>query len=756
MPGYMSFDQETSIQSEFVWVEPKTKKDKNGNTTKPIKKRVEGIHGGMAKDPRNDVYTMIYATHPDKVKLVHKKGGFKRLLPFRIRRVLGKSHTIIGANLKFDLSYIWHDPYFKKWLKKGGKIWDVSLVRYLLSAQRHQFPSLAELQKIYLGIKTKKDRISALFKKSIGANHIIAAKDRCPRLWRLYCEYGVEDGRTPMLIMQKQYKEAKAKGMLKVIEMYNEYLLGLTMIECNGLPINIEAAEDRLQEFTMTMLDYLGKAEEIVKKYWTDKRLPVLNLNSGQHKSVILFGGKIKVDVTRGTGEYVKTKSSPNYGKEKTKKFEEYVQVQGFQLPTHLTQELKTGYYATDEAVINRIYEKAKNEEAKLYCKHVKTSSGYKQKISTYLNAFVNRSVDGVLYPNYNNTRTTTGRLSASQPNVQNIPKHGEFYKLIQGLIKAPEGWTCVQIDFSQLEVYVRALLSGDTALINDLAMGRDFHCQNMSWGSGVTYPYCTYEEAVQWAKVEEIPEWKERRSQAKPISFGEAYGQMEESMADATGLPLEIVKKIYENMRITYPSIVSFEEAVVKQVQNSAVISMKEDIAEKSTRGTKDGAEVYRKYLGDVELVPIRQRDRVTYKFDNYELRHVGFYTSPTGRQYAFNEHCSLRKDGGYFRYYKPTQMKNYPMQGTAGDIQAITTVAMFQYLLSNEDKVKIVNEIHDSKWFLVKNEFISCIVPKLCAIMNNTSQLLKERFNIDVPFDFKCDAEVGPDFANLTAYKD
>jgi len=312
-----------------------------------------------------------------------------------------------------------------------------------------------------------------------------------------------------------------------------------------------------------------------------------------------------------------------------------------------------------------------------------------------------------------------------------------------------------VQIDFSQLEVYVRALLSGDKALINDLAMGRDFHCQNMAWGSGVTYPLVTYEEAVQYAKIDEIPEWKDRRSSCKRISFGEAYGQMEESMAEETGLPLDVVKKVYQYMKDNYPDIVAFEESVVQQVQNSAVVSMKNDIAEKNTKGTKDGGEIYRKYLGEIELVPIRMPDKKTYKFDDYEMRHVGFYVSPTGKHYAFNEHCSLRKDGGYFRYYKPTQMKNYPMQGTAGDVQAITTVAMFQYLLKNEDKVKMLNEIHDSKWFIIKNEYLFDIVPKLCAIMNNTSQLLFDRFGIKVPFEFKCDAETGPNFAYLTAFK-
>lgn len=739
---YLSFDTETSIQTKNVY-------DKEGNC-----KRVEDTHGSAWKDPRNDIYTMIYGTHPDNIKLLHKKKGFKRKLPFRIRRRLDKSHTIIGTNLKFDLCYIWKDKYFQKWLRKGGEVWDCSLVRYLLTGQRDSYVTLAKMQKIYLGIKTKKDRISWLYSKGIGADEIIAAKDRCPRVWKLYIEYGIEDGRTPMLIMQKQYKEAKAKGMLPIIKLYNQYMLALCMIETNGLHIDMAKAEERKQEFTIAMLEALGKAEEIVKKFWTDERLPVLNLNSGVHASAILFGGNVKCKVKRGLGILIK--SGPNKGKEKTKFFEEEVYVKGFGLNGEYHSALtKNGYYQTGEDIINHIYAHAKNQEAKDYCKHRKVAQGYKQKISTYLNAFLYKSIDGILYPNYNMTETVTSRLSASSPNVQNIPKHGMFYKLIQGLITAPEGWSCVQIDFSQLEVYCRALLSRETRLISDLINGKDFHIQNMAWGSGVTYPEITYEQGYQYVKIDENEEWKERRSACKPISFGEAYGQMPESMAKASGLPLNVVEKVYKHMMDNYPGLVDFEKSVVNEVQNSAVLAHKDGIPTKYTGDRKDKKGMSRKFNGDIELLPIRERDRKTYSFVYTEPRHIGYFQSPTGKLYSFEEYGSRKKDGDIFRYFKPTQMKNYAMQGTAGDVQAITTVEMFQYLLRNYDKVRIVNEIHDSKWFIVRNDEIHCVLPKLCAIMCSASRLLEERFNIKVGFDFKADAEIGPNFAEMASYK-
>lgn len=735
MSGYLSLDLETSIQSKIVQLNDR-------------KKRVADVHWGSWKDPRNDFYTIIYGDHPAKIKLLHKKKGFKRHLPFRLRRKLQDTHTIIGTNLKFDLGYIWNDKAFQKWLIKGGKIWDIQVARYLLTGQRHSFPSLAELQKIYLGIKTKKDRISYVFSKNIGADKIIAAKDRCPRLWKLYCEYGIEDGRTPMLIMQKQVKLAKAKNMLPIIKLYNEYLLALTMIETNGLPIDIPQAEKRYQEFTDLMIQNLKKAEELAKKYWTDERLPVLNLQSPQHASVILFGGEIPCKVRRGTGVIIK--SGDNKGKEKTKIMVERVYVKGFGLPDFHSNKTKTGYYQTGEDVINHIYANSKNEAAKTYCKFRKTATGYKQKISTYLNAFLYKSVNGVVYPNYNNTETITSRLSASQPNVQNIPKHGEFYKLIQGLIIAPPGWTCCQIDFSQLETYCRALLTREQTLIADLISGKDFHVQNMAWGYGLSY-----EEGYKLSKIDEVPEWKEKRSGAKAVTFGEAYGQMPESMAARTGWPQEVIEKIYSNMYENYPGLVEFDKEVINCVQQSSIISKKSQLPEKMTKGTKDAKGMGRKFNGDMEVLPIRARDKKSYSYEYNEPRHVGYYQSPTGKLYSFEEYGSRKKDGDIFRYFKPTQMKNYAMQGTAGDIQALTTVAMFQFLLRNPDKVKIVNEIHDSKWFLIKNEYVSCIVPKLCAIMCNVRQLLDKRFGLKIDFEFKADAEIGPNFADLITFK-
>lgn len=662
MPDYFVYDSETSIQYERRLV-----KLKKGRF---INKRVEGLFGPSWKDPKNDIHTIIYGTNPNNIKLLHSKKGFKRKLPYRVGTKLLQTKVMIGTNLKFDLGFIWHDKYFQQWLKNGGQIWDCMQVQFLLSAQRWKWASLAEMQQRVLGIKTKVDSISRCFRRCIGADEIIKFRKKCKRLWRDYEKYGIEDGRTPMLIMQKQYKLAKSMGMLPIIKLYNEYILSITMMEVNGMVVDMPAVEHLYQEFNMTMLEHLETAQKIAAGYWTDERLPPLNINSPQHSSLLLFGGEITVQVNRSTGTFIKAKNSPNFGKEKFKKVDEIVYVKGMGVDPKLSTLSKTGYYSTAKDIVDVIHAKSKSEVAKEYCKYLKLAATFKQKISTYLNALLYKSVDGIIRANYNTTEVVTGRLSSSSPNAQNWPAHGEFGASIPKLLIAPSGWSCVNVDFSQLETYCRALLTREPSLIADLINGRDFHIQNMCWGYELTY-----EEGVKLAKVDKDPLWVERRASAKSVTFGEAYGQMPESMAKRTGWSEAIIEKIYAAMYENYPLLVDFDKKVQEEVRLSAKLINKNMYSVKDGRDSKDAKGVPKKFLGNLELLPIRTQDKKSYYFINNEHRHVGVFRSITGKRYSFLEYGSQYKNGDIKGYYKPTQMKNYSMQGCLhGDTHIIT----------------------------------------------------------------------------------
>ena len=93
--------------------------------------------------------------------------------------------------------------------------------------------------------------------------------------------------------------------------------------------------------------------------------------------------------------------------------------------------------------------------------------------------------------------------------------------------------------------------------------------------------------------------------------------------------------------------------------------------------------------------------------------------------------------------------------MQGSASDIQAITSAALLKALLTKPDVIQMVNEVHDSKWFYVKEDKLDKVLPWLKETIENVPKLMKERFRIDIPFRFPIDISVGDDFAEMITYE-
>ena len=703
----------------------------------------KGPHGPSAKDASNDFHTIIYGDSPTNVTIEHKEEGFKRKLPIGFTSMLKESSILIGHNLSFDLGYIWKCPEWKEYLLRGGLIWDTQTAEYLMSGQRHTFSSLGELQEIYLGRKIKADRISRLYKKGVGADRMVQAQHRCKRFFKLYEQYSYDDGITTLQVYEKQLVRAEQLGMLDIIKMYNKYLLSLIMCMNTGIKVDLDKCEKTLREFKLKELKLLEQAQLLIGQYWDDERLPEFNVNSPTHKSAMLFGGDIKVKVKRENGLY-------KNGNQKFKLFDELVEVTGFNLPRKYTTESKVvGRYKTDTGVIEKIYKNSSNEAAKEYCGLQKEAMTYHKMSSTYLGAFLNLSILERLYPNFNTTATATSRLSSSNPNLQNVPSKSEMAKKIQGLFVAPTGWQCVQIDFSQLEIYILAWLSDDQQMTKDLLNGIDFHCLRMSWCSSMAEGK-SYEEIVHLAKKEGVKEWVIKRNQAKQISYQKAYGAGARSLAESTGLLEDDVKELMEKEDRIYYKVKGYNEHVLRTVENNTEYSTKMGIPSYLLRGGVNGK---RFDAQGYELLPIKQGDNVTY--EQGLRRNIGFYQSPTGKRYAFEEYGSFDRRGNLRQNFSPTQTKNYQVQGTASDVQAATSAALLEVLLTHSDKIQFINEIHDSKWFYIKEEYLNIIVPQVCNLMEAVPHLFKKYLGVDVPFKFPVDAEVGENFAELTAFK-
>lgn len=696
----------------------------------------KSIHGPTFRDPSNDMFTQIFGLEIGNTKVIHNEKGFNRKL-CGVRNWLQGVDIIVGHNIGFDLSYVWNDPQVREFILKGGKIWDTQLAEYLLTGQQHTFSSLAELQFKYLGAVEKPSRISSLYKKGVGADKIVQASDRCPRLFKLYEYYCNTDGETPLKIYELQHKRVEKEGMVPLIELYNDYLLSLINIECTGINVDISKCEKTLRDFNLKHLEYLENAQNIVKQFWTDPRLPEFNINSPDHKSAVLFGGDIKIIEREHIGQY-------KNGNDKFRNVEKLVHLSGFRVPTDISSPAKKlGLYSTDDGIMQKIAAKTKNPKLKDYCEHQKQAMMYKKAAKTYCQAFIDRSVDGLLYPNFNNTLTSTGRLSSSNPNLQNVSKRNQFGKELHSLFIAPKGWVCVQADFAQLEIWVLAMLSGDKLLTQHLLDGIDLHVVRLGYYNEDK----TYDELYKLCKIDGDEYWNKQRTFAKTVSYQMAYGAMPKKVSESTGLDISVVETIFEKEKLTYSEAANFGLSVRDGLCSNVSYSMGKDIPASQKKGLS-GSRV----VNGFELLPIFDNSgNVVY--NDAMRRKVGYYTSPTGKKYHFLNNGKMYK-GQLRESFSFTQPKNFPMQGTASDIQGMTTAALLKALLSKGDRIKMINEIHDSKWFYVREDVLKPCLKWLKDTIEDVPKICKERFGLDVPFNFPVDFEIGNDFGHMEKY--
>lgn len=735
-----------------------------------------GPWGPDFRDPNNDFYTVIYGDHPDRVVCEHSPSGFGRILPSGMIELLEKADVIVGHNLGFDLSYIFHLKEIKDFILRGGLIWDTQCAEYILTAQQHQYSSLSDLQEKYLGSVKKVGKISGLFQRGIGADKIVQSGIKRRRLWNQYEKYCLLDGVTTLHVFKQQYIRAKQEGMLQIVQLYQDYLLSLINMSNTGIKLDMAACEQTLTDFNLKHIEYLEQAQKLIKPLWNNARLPKFNINSPDHKSAILFGGEIKNVLRTKVGTY-------KNGNDKYSNVEHRVWVDGFKLNKNLTRPTKKlGVYASDSAVMLNIESSTSQERVKKYCELQKEAMMYKKAAKTYVEAFINLSVNGILYPNFNNVATTTGRLSSSKPNMQNVSKRNKFGKILHRLFIAPPGWKCIQIDFSQLEVWVMAWLSGDPLLQKHLLEGIDMHCVRLGYyNEDKTYdelyalckkPYEEYQAFVAnkmnlpsddiqviraTRRVWEQNDWNKERSNAKTVSYQMAYGAMPPKVAESTGLPLETVELIFAKEAETYPETVKFGKGVSESIKKTAIFSLAKNIPGSQKRGASG-----HKFSNNIELLPIF--DKVgDISYNNKEYRKVGYWTSPTGKKYHFLDNGRMVKGGkgahGYYeevlkRGFSFTQPKNYPMQGTAADIQGATTAELLKLLVKHPDKIKMINEVHDSKWFYVKEEYLLRIIPLICDKIEDVASILKRRFGVEVPFKFPVDIEIGDNFADMVSF--
>ncbi len=187
------------------------------------------------------------------------------------------------------------------------------------------------------------------------------------------------------------------------------------------------------------------------------------------------------------------------------------------ELPSQGVRRTKTGHYSTAAGVLERLQDKHDVIDLVLeYRSLSKLKSTYVDALPRLVNPDTGR-----LHTSYNQTGTVTGRLSSSDPNLQNIPIRTELGRHVRRAFVAETGWQLIAADYSQVELRVMAHVSGDEGLLGAFARGEDIHASTAA--------------AILDVPLEEVT--SNQRRLAKTVNFGLSYGQTAYGLAQATGL---------------------------------------------------------------------------------------------------------------------------------------------------------------------------------------------------------------------------
>lgn len=669
---------------------------------------------------------------------------------------------LVGHNIKFDLLYEWDNPELKAFFKRGGRVWCTQYAEYLIQGARQDYHMVAmdTIAESYGGRK-KVDEVKALWNMGVRTSQI--DKD-------LLIDYlvGTEEedrnsgdiGNTEKIFLG-QIKKAMGKSMLKMIHARMDGLCATTEMEYNGLKIDVEEGRRRVKDMGQELMEMDAELDQYIPELPPEL---VFNWASPVHKSALIFGGAIKYTkrapyIDEKTGKPARAKAyedrpvldaagEPTYytsgkkkgqprlkrteveGPLKEKNQEFYIELDGYTVPD---PKWKT---KNEDAVGNPVYQTSDDVIEELgsrdipFLKLMAKRQSLVKDLGTYYVRYDEKKDEYVgmltcvmkqshiIHHSLNHTSTVTTRLSSSDPNCQNIPKEGtsEVKKMFHSRFP---GGKMIEIDYTQLEIVVQALLTGDKQLVQDLLNKVDFHCKRVAAWKNISY-----DEAKNRCKNPEHPdykEWSRYRTDAKVFSFQRAYGAGAAKISLTTGMNIDDVKDLIEAEELLYPDIISFNQRVEQEVQKSAV--------------------------------PFRDPIR------GFRTFRRGYWQAPTGTIYSFRtwDAQEWQRKKGIKDSFMPTEMKNYPIQGTGGEIVQQQLGLLWRHFVANDNyggRALLCNTVHDCVWIDSQPDVVHEVAADAKRILEDVPGTLERIHGIISPVPFPCEVEVGDNLFNKQVY--
>ena len=178
---------------------------------------------------------------------------------------------------------------------------------------------------------------------------------------------------------------------------------------------------------------------------------------------------------------------------------------------------------------------------------------------STYVDGLLNiiNPKTGRIHSSFNQTITTTGRISSTEPNMQNIPVRLEIGRELRKVFVAPEDMYLVDADYSQIELRILAHIANDEGLIDAFSKGDDIHTITASEVFNVPLDEVT----------------KELRSAAKAVNFGIVYGISDFGLSNNLGISKQVAKEYIDNYFARYPYVKKYMEDIVEKAKNDGYV---------------------------------------------------------------------------------------------------------------------------------------------------------------------------------------
>ena len=387
----------------------------------------------------------------------------------------------IGQNIKYDMEVLMNYG-----VRLAAPMFDTMIAHYVLQPeQKHNMDILAET---LLGYQT------------VHIDELIGPKGKGQKNMRdlspaVICDYAAEDADVTLRLynmLKPRLKEAGVDDLFYNIEM--PLVPVLAEMEMNGVRLDTKA----LAETSRTLTDRMKQIEQNIYKLAGHE----FNIASPKQVGEVLFGEMKIVDKPKKT---------------------------------------KTGQFVTSEEVLQQLRSKAPIVD------DILAHRGLKKLLGTYVDALpklINPRT-GHIHTSFNQAVTATGRLSSSDPNLQNIPVRGEDGKEIRKCFIPEPGCLFFSADYSQIELRVMAHLSGDKNMIEAFREGYDIHAATAAR---------IYKE-----KIEDVS--RDQRTKAKRANFGIIYGITVFGLAERLEISRDEAKQLIDGYFETFPEVQAYME---------------------------------------------------------------------------------------------------------------------------------------------------------------------------------------------------